>query len=397
MGGHETSAIVSTIEDPDGHSLDISGHRSNPVFMASEREKSTEILFSGNLVTPRRTVMGVFGHFAESDIPIEEVGALLLECGLPPIALEEHDIPITHDQQLAVISRVLERTDPERSIASYALDVGYSVHITGFSVLGLAAMHAANLAECLRVFTTYPELSWSHSHLTVGRRGEELFQSFMPDAKLRRGALRDYCVTVDLIATIRIVVDIFGPQHEPTQVWLPYPAPDDRRRLTRRLGCPVRFDAPDARLFYPASLWRATPRLENPILFRAYEKLCVQLARALRTDVALGEQVRRLLWVSSPPPDRDTVASMLALSPRTLARKLAAEGTSYGELQREVRFARARELLENRTLQIAEIADRLGFSDPAAFSRAFRTWTAETPSAWRERLIDVTPTRRAGP
>ncbi len=73
------------------------------------------------------------------------------------------------------------------------------------------------------------------------------------------------------------------------------------------------------------------------------------------------------------------------MSPRTLARKLEDAGTHFAELQREVRRARAEKLLENRSLRLGDIADRLGFSDQAAFSRAFRQWTGETPSAWRDR------------
>lgn len=344
-----------------------------------------EILLRGDLATPRRTVLGVFGHFAQSDIPPEEIRRLLLEHGLPPIALEEPDIPITHEQQLACIRALLDRVGPERSIPAYALEVAFDVRITNFGVLGLALMHAGDLTECLRVVTSYPELSWGHSQIAVGRRGAELFQTFVLGDEIRGAALRSYCVTIDLFATIRMIVDLFGPRYQPTSIELPYPAPHDHRRLARRVGCPVRFDAPEARMSYGVELASATPLLANPLLFKAYEKLSRQLAQRLRTDLDLAEQVRRLLWMSSPPPDRDTVASMLALSPRTLARKLSAEGTSYGELQREVRYARAREYLRNQTLQIAEIADRLGFSDAAAFSRAFRTWSGEPPSAWRER------------
>ena len=42
-----------------------------------------------------------------------------------------------------------------------------------------------------------------------------------------------------------------------------------------------------------------------------------------------------------------------------------------------------RQLLRNPRLQMAEIAERLGFSDPAAFSRAFRKWSGLPPSEWR--------------
>ena len=79
------------------------------------------------------------------------------------------------------------------------------------------------------------------------------------------------------------------------------------------------------------------------------------------------------------------VASMLAVSPRTLARKLASEGTSYAKVQRSVMLTRAEDFLRRTSMSQAEIAERLGFSDATAFSRAFRKWTGQTPSTWRRR------------
>jgi len=348
-------------------------------------EKDVEIMVTGNLATPRRTVLGVFGHFAQTDMAPERVAAALAECGIPPIALEEPDVPITHAQQLACVAWVIERATAGRSVERMAFEVALDVRITSFGVLGLAAMHASHLFESLRVFTRYPELSWGHSRIAAGRAGDALFAAFTADDAIGDPALRRYCVTVDTVAAVQMIRELFGPTPRPLAVELPYPAPPDHREMTRRLPCPVTFDAPEARVLLDPALIGAEPLLANPFLFRAYEKQARQLAERLRTDVDLSEQVRRLLWATSPPPDRATVASMLALSPRSLARKLAAEDTSYGALLEEVRYARARDLLRNRGLQIAEIADRLGYSDAAAFSRAFRAWADETPSAWRER------------
>ena len=67
---------------------------------------------------------------------------------------------------------------------------------------------------------------------------------------------------------------------------------------------------------------------------------------------------------------------------RTHAVRLAEEGASFRELRqaamRDYAFARLRE-----TPDIARVSDELGFSDPRAFTRAFKGWTGLTPSAWR--------------
>jgi AraC-like DNA-binding protein len=81
----------------------------------------------------------------------------------------------------------------------------------------------------------------------------------------------------------------------------------------------------------------------------------------------------------------DEVARRLHLSTRTLKRRLAIQGTSFSGVLDEVRQQRALLLLEDRRLALAEVADRLGYSDAANFTRAFRRWTGQTPAAFRGR------------
>jgi AraC-like DNA-binding protein len=81
----------------------------------------------------------------------------------------------------------------------------------------------------------------------------------------------------------------------------------------------------------------------------------------------------------------ETVARRLATSPRTLQRRLAAEGLSYQQVLDEWRQAAAERHLTASALSIGEIAYLLGFSEPAPFHRAFKRWYGITPRAFRER------------
>jgi AraC-like DNA-binding protein len=85
-------------------------------------------------------------------------------------------------------------------------------------------------------------------------------------------------------------------------------------------------------------------------------------------------------------PAIGAVAAALAMSPRTLQRRLAHDRTSYRELVSEVREDLAREYLTESRLSISEIAFVLGFSDVSTFHRAFKRWTRQTPRAYRHRV-----------
>jgi AraC-like DNA-binding protein len=101
---------------------------------------------------------------------------------------------------------------------------------------------------------------------------------------------------------------------------------------------------------------------------------------------AMSTRVRRMLVenLGQSVLTLDGVATALAVSRRTLTRRLADERASFRNILDEVRSDFARALLQDRTLSIADIAFFLQYSEPAAFHRSFRRWTGRTPQAFRE-------------
>jgi AraC-like DNA-binding protein len=78
-----------------------------------------------------------------------------------------------------------------------------------------------------------------------------------------------------------------------------------------------------------------------------------------------------------------TVARELRMSPRTLARRLEREGTTFSALLDNLRQELALRYVTRHELAFTEIAFRLGFSHVEAFYRAFRRWTGQTPLTYR--------------
>jgi AraC-like DNA-binding protein len=75
----------------------------------------------------------------------------------------------------------------------------------------------------------------------------------------------------------------------------------------------------------------------------------------------------------------DRIASALATSRQTLYRRLKAEGVTYEQLLDELRRRLAIRYMKDG-MSVKQAAYRLGFSEPAAFSRAFKRWTGHSPS-----------------
>ena len=81
----------------------------------------------------------------------------------------------------------------------------------------------------------------------------------------------------------------------------------------------------------------------------------------------------------------DMVASLYAVSRRTLSRHLKAEGHTFRQIANEVRGEIACMLLAKTDLSVGQIAEVLNYSENSAFTRAFRRWSGQSPSAWRSR------------
>jgi AraC-like DNA-binding protein len=79
----------------------------------------------------------------------------------------------------------------------------------------------------------------------------------------------------------------------------------------------------------------------------------------------------------------EDIAARLHMSKRTLQRRLEEDGLSYQELLDRVRAEKARALVGDENLELADVAFRLGFSDVSSFSRSFRRWTGVSPGRYR--------------
>lgn len=121
-------------------------------------------------------------------------------------------------------------------------------------------------------------------------------------------------------------------------------------------------------------------------LSHAPESLLTQF----RADDSMSGQVKRLLL---EPRDEqleienlsfEEVSEMMHMTTHTLRRRLKEEGNSFQEIKDSLRRDRALQLLEQADLSIQEIGEVLGFSEPAAFSRAFKKWTGLSPASYRD-------------
>jgi AraC-like DNA-binding protein len=176
-----------------------------------------------------------------------------------------------------------------------------------------------------------------------------------------------------------------GAPIEARSVTYPMPKPADAAVHEQWFRCPVAWGGPLFEITFEAGVLDRTLPRNDPRLFAYLAQQAERLRASLPQDDTATAQVRREVTALLPvgEPQQGPVAKRLALSARTMQRRLAAEGTTFAAIVEDVRRERAELLLADATLTASEVAFLLGFSEPAAFFRAFRRWTGETPQRWR--------------
>ena len=131
--------------------------------------------------------------------------------------------------------------------------------------------------------------------------------------------------------------------------------------------------------------WRVPLRRRDPILRGVLEHQADAIVSSVFPMDRLAFDVRRVLTarMAHGEPQIELVARDLAMSSRTLQRRLSSAGLSYQELLDAVRRETAEKCIAESRLSIGEVAYLVGYSEPAPFHCAFKRWTGLTPQAFR--------------
>lgn len=297
--------------------------------------------------------------------------------------------------------RFLEHSDPEaRILASTAMALlRASVEMTRDESFGLlaaletsrgdygdleyAAGSCANVGEALEFLHSHYFVLDDASSFESWCEGGVLRITVLQPVELGCRAVADFTLAMMYLSYRRWV----GGRTADCEIWFPYPRPADlevHERVFERAR--LRFAAPESALAFPESA------LQSPLLHSDAQlhQLLVRHLRDRYTSRALApsliDMARRRILHELPNGHAkvDHIAAQLGMSRRTLCRKLEEEGTSFKRLLSDVRCAQAARQLLLAPDSIHEISAHLGYSEPAAFHRAFRAWFGATPSEYRE-------------
>jgi len=293
----------------------------------------------------------------------------------------------------------LSRPDGFMACADFARILEEAARVTGDDCFGLhfgEQYQPKNIGPFISVVLNSPTIAAAFDntirYLKVHNAAAEVSLAFEgPRAYLRQSFIglavestrqqAEYGLVVAL-NTIRMMV---GSRWAPLEVQFAHRTPRQTSEHARVFGAPVSFAAPtNAMVFDREFVERQVPAADDrlyPIMRRYLDQVLQEMPR----EAAALASVRRAVGeaMREGDPKLADVARKIALSPRTLQRRLKDQGLDFKGLVDDTRRRFSLSYLKDAQHSLTEIAYLLGYSEVSAFNRAFKRWTGSTPVSYR--------------
>jgi AraC-like DNA-binding protein len=271
--------------------------------------------------------------------------------------------------------------DPEG--VALPLRIGATMKCDDYGAFGLAWKSAPNLRGSFERSERYGHVLGSAETYHVEKTNDGLFFSLDKAGDGRMGMLLSNEASMSAVDTIS--KEVSTGDFSPLAVYFKHPARGDVSVYESHFRCPVHFESGRDALLVSDESIDAPNRLGDETIAGFFDQHLEQLLANRSQDSSLELRVRRAVAnvLSEGVPNVSSIASELAMSARTLQRRLSDEGHSYQRVVDAARKDLAARLLHETDYSLAEVAFLTGFADQSAFTRAFKRWAGQTPRSYR--------------
>ena len=316
-------------------------------------------------------------------VVLEQLGydpaTLLAEQGFKLSLFDNPENTISYARRSQLIRHCVNKT----GCSHLGLLIGKHTGLSSFGLLGLLMQQSTDVTTALHAFVRYMHLHVRGAVVYLEEKNDMAFlgYSIIQPGVVAREQIEDAAVSI----AFNILRKLCGPTWQPLNVLFAHRKPMDIHPFQHFFKAPLNFDAERNGILFSAH-WLQKPVMgADPKQHRQLQEQFDQLDNNYRDDFA--EQVRRLLHPAllTQQATADNIAALFSIQQRTMHRRLNACSTSFQKLADESRFEITKQLLENSSMKLSQIAETLDYADASAFTRAFRRWSGMTPSLWRER------------
>ncbi|NUF36456.1 AraC family transcriptional regulator [Acinetobacter lactucae] len=303
---------------------------------------------------------------------------ILQGTGLSQQQLLDPNMVVTGYQELQLIQNLVEQLGDRPTLG---LEVGTRYHFTTFGPLGMALMSSASIREALDLALTYFTLTFAFTRFDVSDTLEgvriEIDEQDIPLS------VRQFIIERDAAALITVQRDLVHDNFCQYMAFTFQPKAEVQPYIYL-FGILPEFGA--AKNFVLLDPQKVDQKLlmANDLVLHTAEEQCRQILEKRQSQNKFTTLVQQqLMNVRGEMPSMEIVADRLHLNVRTLRRHLALEGMTFIQIREEVRQVLAEQYLILPKSSVEQIAEWLGYAEPASFIHAYKRWHGKTPHAMR--------------
>lgn len=308
-----------------------------------------------------------------------DAARLYAAAGLRPDDLEDQDDRVAMSAYVALVRAAIAETGNP----ALPLEYGAESDFRKVSVVGLIAHSAPTMTAALQQMNRYAKLVIEVDGVGDGPRFEVVGRSdglWLEDRRLNPNAFPELTETT----WSRFICG--ARRNFPNAVFaleahVTHEAPPHAAAYERVWQVPVTFEA-ERNAIRMNPVWPTLPvEPESRYVFGVFSDRAEALLQELQSSQSVRGKIEKELMPLLHTGDvgMDRIATKLGMSRQTLFRKLKAEGATFERVLDDLRQRLAMHYLTGRKVSVNETAYLVGFSDPAAFSRAFKRWTGSNP------------------
>ncbi len=305
---------------------------------------------------------------------------LLAQAGLTLAEIEPLHKAVLYNKVLALVRAI----DQQRPNINLGLMMGMKLTTSRMGPLGFVLTSAPTFGRALQDFVKFQGLlNGGLVRWKISMQTGAVAVTLNSDPALADIA---WILEAPLALILTIARELLGQHVVPLQVSFHHAPRAEQSEHDSFFGVPVRWSAPDNEIILSDALLELPVHTANtglyPHLLHHVDTQRRQPAPSPAID-AVQRHIRQILHEG--PPLKDSVARAVGMSARTLFRRLAEANTTFDALLDRTRRELALHYLADPRIAIAQVAEKLGYSEASPFFRAFVRWFGCTPAEYRAR------------
>lgn len=263
----------------------------------------------------------------------------------------------------------------------FGFHMGQSLKPAHFQLLAFTMLSSPTLGDAIEKVLKYQRLISDGGSFTLLPQENRTALIYTPASS----NFSYHQIDAVMVAVLSFARWLLGRDIEPIEISFSHSEAEGLEQYKTFFGCEVKFSQEqNCILFSSVLLQEALPGFDQGLAIMHEQMADNQLQRLTEPDIIARVQERLLLGLENI--SRDDIAAQLAMSGRSLQRKLQEQGSSFQKLHDEYRHQRSLQLLVNEDLTLLDISLQLGFSESSTFYRAFKRWQGVTPGEYRQKL-----------